>query len=68
MSDADKQEIKTLLSESFAEGLALFRSKAEEEAAKAQQNKQENSGDDNDTGDNGKSKPGFSFSGFLLGE
>ena len=65
LSDADKAEMKTLLAESFAEGIALFRSKAEEEDAKikATQPPPANTG-----GGNGDDKPRpFGLAGFLLG-
>jgi len=61
MSEEERKEHKTMLAEAFAEGLALFRSQAEEEAAKNQppvDDKGKKGGNDDD---------GFSFAGFLLG-
>ena len=62
LSEEDRKELKTLFSESFAEGIALFRSKTEEEAAKLKSSEEDKpkevKGDDT----------GFSLSGFLLGK
>ena len=61
MSEEERKEHKTMLAEAFAEGLALFRSQAEEEAAKNQPVKEETK-----KGGNGDDD-GFSLAGFLLG-
>jgi hypothetical protein len=65
MSDADKAEMKDLFADAMAEGIARFRSKAEEEAAKntATDTKPENKGGSSDSGN---SEP-FSLAGFFLG-
>ena len=61
MTEEEKKEHKTMLAEAFAEGLALFRSKAEEEAAKnPPQDPPKQEGNKND-GDS------FTLAGFLLG-
>jgi hypothetical protein len=61
MSEEDKKETKQLMAEAFAEGLALFRSKSEEEAAKNPPKEEpEKKGSENDGGR-------FTLSGFLLG-
>lgn len=63
LSDAEKAETRTLMAEAFAEGLALFRSKTEEEAAKnPPQDPPKEKGEKNDN-----SGGGFNLAGFLLG-
>jgi hypothetical protein len=67
LSDADKAEIKGLMAESFADGIALFRSRAEEEEAKTK------AAAGSDTDKTGKettsdaNADGFSLAGWLLG-
>lgn len=61
LSDEDKKEMTSLFAAGVAEGLALFRSKAEEEAAKNPP--QDTPKEKGKTGDD----DGFSFAGFLLG-
>jgi hypothetical protein len=63
LSDEEKKETKQLMAEAFAEGLALFRSKAEEEAAKNNP-PVEPPKEKGKTGDDSNS---FSLAGFLLG-
>jgi len=61
MTDDEKKELRTTMAEGIAEGLALFRSKAEEEAAKNPPKDEDKPKGGNGDGD------GFSFAGFLLG-
>jgi len=61
LSAEDKKEMQDLLAQSFAEGIALFRSKVEEENAKnppqpADKPKEGSTGND------------FTLAGFLLGD
>jgi len=65
MKDEDKAELISVMSAAFVEGLKTFRSETEEAAAKAQQEETEKK---NDSGNNGDTKDGFSFRGFILGE
>jgi hypothetical protein len=66
LTDDEKKELRTTMAEGIAEGLALFRSKSEEEAAKLGQGKQPETG--KKEGENGDSNGGgLDLPGFLLG-
>jgi VIT1/CCC1 family predicted Fe2+/Mn2+ transporter len=67
MSDADKAELRTVFADALVEGLGKFRSLAEEEEAKAQQQHEKDTKDSGGKDDSDGGKSGLDFAGFLLG-
>jgi hypothetical protein len=65
LSDADKTELIEIMSAGFVKGYNALRAQEEEETAKAQQGKQQ---DTPKAEGEKKSGNGISFAGFVLGE
>lgn len=63
LSPEDRKEMTEIFAEGMAKGIALFRSAAEEEAAKLKQGQPPET-----PPKEGKNDGGFSLAGFLLGE
>jgi hypothetical protein len=64
LSEDDRKELRETMAAGIAEGLALFRSKTEEEAAKLAAAKETETKPEKK---GGTDDDGFSFAGFILG-
>jgi len=67
LTDDEKKEMRQTMAEGIAEGLALFRSRTEEEEAKREA-ADKDSKDKKPEGGNSDTNRGVTLSGFLLGE